>query len=280
MIANRSALGGDIVPGLVYTDVAKAIEWLCDVFGFSERLRAADEDGTVGHAQLAIGQGGVMLGPSRKGQGFASAPDDAELRPPRPNEVSQDLTVHVDDVDRHYEHAKKRGARILSPPTTCPFGERQYTAEDLERHRWTFSQSVADVAPEDWGAKVSQIKSPGQTLPRPRWCYMEVPAADVHQSAAFYEKVFGWNIRNRESDRPSFDDATGQVSGAFVTRLEIARKPGLLLYIWVDSIDEILIRVAANGGKVAEGRTSIGGDTFIGAFRDPAGNLIGLYEEG
>ena len=62
--------------------------------------------------------------------------------------------VRVEDVDRHYEHAKQRGAHILQPPTTHPFGERQYTAEDPEGHRWTFSQSVADVEPEEWGAKV------------------------------------------------------------------------------------------------------------------------------
>ena len=153
MISNRSAPAGTIVPSLIYNDVAGAIDWLCDVFGFKERLRAG-EDGKVGHAQLAIGQGGVMLGASRIGQGFASAPDSAELRPPRANEVSQTLLVRVEDVDAHYEHAKQRGARILQPPTTHPYGERQYTAADLEGHRWTFSQSVADVNPEDWGASV------------------------------------------------------------------------------------------------------------------------------
>jgi uncharacterized glyoxalase superfamily protein PhnB len=155
-MVNRSAPGGDIVPSLIYNDVGKAVDWLCDVFGFAERLRVTSGDGKVGHAQLAIGMGGVLLGGSRKGQGFANASDNAELRPPRPNEVSQTLSVHVEDVDRHYQHAKARGALILSPPTTCPFGERQYTAEDLDGHRWTFSQSVADVNPEDWGATVKE----------------------------------------------------------------------------------------------------------------------------
>ena len=119
-----------------------------------------------------------MLGESRKGQGFAS-PDSAQLRPPRPNEVSQVLLVRVDDVDAHYEHAKQRGARILQPPATHPFGERQYTAEDLAGYRWTFSQSVADVKPEEWGATVSEIKSPLELLPRPRLCYLEIPAVDA-----------------------------------------------------------------------------------------------------
>src|SRR5258707_736067 len=98
MIANRSAPSGTIVPSLIYNDVAQAIAWLCDVFGFKERLRAVGEDGKVGHAQLAIGQGGLMLGAARIGQGFAS-PDTAEFRSPRPDEVSQTLSVHVKDVD-------------------------------------------------------------------------------------------------------------------------------------------------------------------------------------
>ena len=82
----------------------------------------------------------------------------AEFRPPRPNEVNQYVTVHVEQVDRHYELARERGARILKAPTDLPFGERQYTAEDLGGHRWTFSQSIADVAPEEWGATLGEPK--------------------------------------------------------------------------------------------------------------------------
>jgi uncharacterized glyoxalase superfamily protein PhnB len=280
MIVNRSAPSGTIVPSLIYHDVAKAIDWLCDVFGFTERLRAAGEDGKITHAQLAIGQGGVMLGASRTGQGFAS-PDSAEFRPPRANEVSQTLSVHVEDVDQHYEHAKQRGARFLQPPTTYPYGERQYTAEDLAGHRWTFSQSVADVKPEEWGATVAEIMSPLALLPRPRLCYLEIPAVDIRQSAAFYEKVFGWNIRGGDSTRPSFDDATGYVSGAWVTGREISREPGLLPYIWIDEIDAILTRAAAHGGEVVEApHIDSPGGAWIATLRDPAGNMIGLYQEG
>jgi predicted enzyme related to lactoylglutathione lyase len=282
MIVNRSGPPGTIVPTLIYDDVAKAIEWLCSVFGFKERLRMGGPDGKVGHAQLAIGEGGVMLGESRIGQGFAS-PDSAKLGPPRPNEVSQVLLVHVDDVDTHYEHVRQRGGRILQPPKTHPFGERQYTAEDLAGYRWTFSQSVADVKPEEWGATVSDIKGPHELRPRPRWCYVEIPALDIAQSATFYEKVFGWNIRNRDSGRSSFDDATGYVSGAWVIGRKACREPGLLPYIWVDSIDETLARVTAHGGEVVKTEqldSPAPGAAWIATFRDPAGNLIGLYQEG
>src|SRR5262245_10306501 len=142
MVVNRSAPRATVVPILVYEDVGKAIDWLCDTFGFKERLRAAGPGGMFSHAQLVIGDGAVMLG--RPG---------GEFQPPRPNEVSQYVTVHVEDVDEHFEHARQSGARIVKPPTDMPFGERQYTVEDPWGHRWTFSQSIADVAPEAWGAR-------------------------------------------------------------------------------------------------------------------------------
>lgn len=140
MVMNRSAPTATIVPILIYTDVGEAIEWLCRAFGFTERLRA-ERDGLIGHAQLSVAEGAIMLG--RYGGPF---------RPPQANEVSQYVHVTVENVDRHFEHAKRCGARIVQPPTDMPFGERQYTAEDHAGHWWTFSQHVADVAPEEWGA--------------------------------------------------------------------------------------------------------------------------------
>jgi uncharacterized glyoxalase superfamily protein PhnB len=59
--------------------------------------------------------------------------------------------VRVSDVDAHCEHARAHGARIVMEPTTFEYGERQYTADDDAGHRWTFSQTLDDVAPEAWG---------------------------------------------------------------------------------------------------------------------------------
>jgi len=143
VITNRSAPGATIVPILIYADVARAIDWLRDAFGFTERLRAA-HGGVVSHAQLVAGDGALMMG--RQG---------AEFRPPRAGEVQQYVLVAVDELDAHFERAKRAGARIVQPPHDTPFGERQYTAEDPEGHRWTFSQTVADVAPERWGATIA-----------------------------------------------------------------------------------------------------------------------------
>ena len=151
MAVNRSAAPGPVVPVLVYANVGQAIEWLSAAFGFRERFRYGPEGSPAG-AQLAVGEGSVFLTSPRVGQS-PKWKDRAEFRPPRRGEISHSVCVHVDDVDRHYEQAKRYGVRIFSAPETHPFGERQYTAEDLEGHRWTFTQSVADVAPEAWGGK-------------------------------------------------------------------------------------------------------------------------------
>jgi len=148
-------------------------------------------------------------------------------------------------------------------------------------HHWLFSQHARDLSPDEWGAKVSETKSRLSLLPRPRLCYLEVPATDVRQSVAFYEKVLGWNIRHRDSAHPSFDDATGDVSGSFTTGRQISSEPGLLPYVWVESIDATLNRAAAEGGVVVEAlHTDFPGSAcWIATFRDSAGNLLGLYQE-
>lgn len=276
---NRSAPNGPIIPSLIYTDVAKALEWLCRVFGFTERLRAMGAEGRITHAQVAIGQGGAMLGEARVGTGGEVA-DAVEYRPPRPNESSQTLLVRVPDVDQHYEQVRQRGATILQTPADYPYGERQYVAADLEGYRWCFSQAVADVSPTDWGAQVGTIQGALELLPRPRFCYLEIPSADIEKSVAFYEGTFGWNIRHRGTPRPSFDDATGYVSGAFITARQSAREPGLLPYIWVNDMEAVIARAIELGGEIV-GHTQLDspGGEWIATLRDPSGNVIGLYEE-
>lgn len=149
MTTNRSAAPGPVVPTLVYEDVGKAIEWLCEAFGFSERFRYGPPDEPAG-ALLNVGDGGsVFLTVARTGQS-PKWPDEAQLRPPDA-EVTHSVGVHVDDVDDRYARVERCGARILNPPETYPFGERQFTVVDLAGHRWTFTQSVADVAVTDWG---------------------------------------------------------------------------------------------------------------------------------
>jgi predicted enzyme related to lactoylglutathione lyase len=128
---------------------------------------------------------------------------------------------------------------------------------------------------------LEQMARRHQQLPRPRLCYLEIPALDAHQSAAFYEKVFGWDVRHRDTGRPSFAYPSADVTGAWVTGRAISKDPGLLPYIWVDHIDETLARIVSHGGEVVENShlDSLEGQ-WIAFFRDPAGNVMGLYQEG
>jgi predicted enzyme related to lactoylglutathione lyase len=109
-------------------------------------------------------------------------------------------------------------------------------------------------------------------------CYVEIPASDVGQSAEFYEQVFGWPLRQRGDGHVAFDDAVGEVSGTWVTDRPPSPKPGLLMYIMVDSVAATVDAVAAHGGEIVQ---PIGGDApeITARFRDPAGNVIGLYQE-
>ena len=115
------------------------------------------------------------------------------------------------------------------------------------------------------------------TLANGKICYIEMPTTHVAQSADFYKRVFGWNIRKRGNGATSFDDTTGEVSGSWVLGRVPSTSAGLLFYIMVDSVAEALKTVVANGGAVVQ---PIGADApeITARFRDPAGNLIGLYQ--
>jgi uncharacterized glyoxalase superfamily protein PhnB len=134
--ANRSMPASVVIPVLAYADVREAVEWLCRSFGFVERLRIGDH-----RAQLAFGEGAVVVSGRPAGPGASGASGG----------LGHSVMVRVADVDRHHEHARRSGAAIVSPPADHPYGERQYVVEDPGGHRWTFSQTVADVDPETWG---------------------------------------------------------------------------------------------------------------------------------
>jgi predicted enzyme related to lactoylglutathione lyase len=109
-------------------------------------------------------------------------------------------------------------------------------------------------------------------------CYIEMPATDVARSAEFYQRVFGWAIRRRGDGSVAFDDTTGQVSGTWVFGRPAATSPGLLVYVMVDSVADTIKAVIAHGGELVQ---PIGVDEpeITARFRDPAGNVIGLYQE-
>lgn len=140
MLSNRSIPRATVIPVLAYPDVNQAAAWLCDAFGFSVRLRIGNH-----RVQLNVGEGAVIV------------------REMRPNEVNAALgmgysvTVRVEDADAHCDRARNHGARIIQEPLTYPYGERQYNANDFAGYLWTFSQSVTDVRPQDWGGTAEQM---------------------------------------------------------------------------------------------------------------------------
>ncbi|MDN3919438.1 VOC family protein [Roseateles violae] len=135
MESNRSMPRSQIIPELAYPDVHAATQWLIEAFGFSVRLRIGSH-----RAQLEFGSGALVL---RAGP----APTAAES-------ACHSIMVRVDDVDAHYARAVAAGAKVFGIPTTHPYGERQYAAQDLAGHCWVFSQSVADVPPSEWGGEL------------------------------------------------------------------------------------------------------------------------------
>jgi uncharacterized glyoxalase superfamily protein PhnB len=130
-VSNRSVPGVAVIPTLAYPDVEEAADWLCRAFGFRVRLRIGDH-----RVQLVHGDGAVIV---TQGDGGGAG---------------HGVLVRVEDADAHHARAVAAGASILDEPTDHPYGERQYNAEDPAGHRWTFSQSIADVDPADWGGEL------------------------------------------------------------------------------------------------------------------------------
>ena len=130
---NRSIPKATVVPVLIYPDVREAVEWLEAAFGFVECVRIGE-----GHrAQLAVAVADVR----------------GARRPPREGEVTASVLVRVEDARSHCDHAREHGAQIMMGPTDFEYGERQYHAQDPAGHHWTFSQTLADTAPEEWGGE-------------------------------------------------------------------------------------------------------------------------------
>lgn len=140
MLTNRSIPHCTVIPELAYPNIGEAIAWLCNAFGFSLRIRIGDH-----RAQLNVADGAVVLTESAGGKHTVS------------DDTAHSVMVRVPDVNLHHDRSHRHGARILRPPSDYPYGERQYTAEDFAGHRWTFTQSIADVAPEEWGGIAGEL---------------------------------------------------------------------------------------------------------------------------
>ena len=132
---NQSEIGKpSIVPYFSYVDAKRAMEFLCDAFGF-EAVQAVDgPDGRLMHGEMRFGAGVIMLGSV-----------DVATTPSTPGTY-----VVVPDVDSHHQQAVKAGAVIVYPPEDTEFGTRRYRAKDLAGHEWSFGTYQPQTEAPKW----------------------------------------------------------------------------------------------------------------------------------
>ena len=186
MISNRSVPTDTLLPHIVYPDVAEAIGWLTRTFGFTEHYRYGEPGGPVSGAQMFLGKAWIMLRRARPGG----------ATPLQLGYGTQSLTVLLEDVDTHFQHARSAGARIVEDLHETEYGERQYGAEDLAGHHWLFSRHARDVSPDQWGATVS---SPAMMTPQ---ISPMLAVDDGNAAIEFYKQAFDatvlWHLGRAE----------------------------------------------------------------------------------
>lgn len=258
-VRNRTMPPSTVIPQLIYEDVGEAIRWLCDKFDFVERWHAGDH-----RAQLSFGGGTVVV----------TEPRTSNVLPGR-----QSVMVRVEDVDAHCARARDRGARILREPQDFPYGERQYTAEDLFGHHWSFSQSIADIAPEEWGGTSGPALEADAAGPH---LSVMLIVPDAAAAVAWYKDALGatelWDLGgvaglevqgapfflHEANPRNPQEDAPGRI-GMTSTRIEVL----------VDDPDGFVARALAAGavlGSDIEDHAVPWGTHRQGGFYDPFGH--------
>lgn len=109
--------------------------------------------------------------------------------------------------------------------------------------------------------------------------YLEIPTIDARRSAEFYQKVLGWLPRGDDPDHPKFSDPGGHLIGKWVTGRAISREAGLLPFIYVNQVRAAVEKVVASGGEIVKAPYAEG-TLLVAVIRDPAGNIIGLWQDG
>jgi uncharacterized glyoxalase superfamily protein PhnB len=259
-VENRTMPPCTVIPELVYDDVLEAIDWLCDKFGLAERWRAGDH-----RAQLSIGRCTVAITEPRTSKAL-------------PGHVS--LVVRVPDAAAHCERARERGARIVDEPRDFPYGERQYTAEDLGGHHWTFSQSIADVAPEEWGGTSGPALDEGRPGGAAVSVMLIVPGADV--AVRWYKDALGarelWDLGGvaglQIAGAPFFLHEVNPANPA-ETSPDRAGVTSVRIEVFVEDPDAFVARAidaGATAGSPVVDHEVPWGTHRQGGFRDPFGH--------
>jgi uncharacterized glyoxalase superfamily protein PhnB len=259
---NRTMPDCNVIPQLVYDDVLAAIDWLCDRFGLVERWRAGDH-----RAQLSFGRCTVAI---------------TEPRTSRALTGHVSLVLRVPDAVAHHDRARSRGAKIVQELKDYPYGERQYTAEDLGGHHWCFSESIADVLPEAWGGTSAPglLSADAPAAGAALSVMLIVPDAEV--ALAWYKDALGarelWDLDGVSgleiAGAPFFlhevnpanpaEDSPGR-AGITSTRIEL----------FVEDPDAVVARAVAAGATAAaevRDHEAPWGIHRQGGFHDPFGH--------
>jgi uncharacterized glyoxalase superfamily protein PhnB len=260
MLTSRSLPPGGIFPELVYADLGKAVEWLCRVFGFAERVRIGDH-----RCQLVSGDASIVAIGGDGGSGNG--------------QVSHSVMLRVENADEHFERARRSGAKIIRHPETYPFGERQYTAEDIGGHRWTFTQTVADIAPEEWGGKVSSGTELRPAATRVHLDHLALPVAQLARSRDWYMRHIGLELEFEVPQNKTValkDD--GGITVFLYERPDAQGNASCTLTFQVHDVDAKHRELSSNGIVFEKSPQKL----FWGygaELRDPDGYLIYLWDE-
>lgn len=218
-----------VVPYLAVADARQALAWYADLFGARPRGELIEmPDGRIGHAEIDVGPGVVMLADEHPEIGVAA---------PIPGQgASVSLHLEVTDVDAIADRAVEAGARLDRPPADNPYG-RNAVVIDPFGHRWMFSGPVL-TAPQGAGPRHGEVS------------YASLWTRDVVAAAAFYAQVLGWRYAPGSAPQGRLIEGVDPPLGLWGGQ----EQRTTFLCFAVDDIDDALERVAVGGGQAGEPR--------------------------
>jgi predicted enzyme related to lactoylglutathione lyase len=254
-----------IQPELWVENAREALDFYAAAFGATVLHLVGDGDEIV--AQLGVGDAAFWVAPASSTM--------KRLDPRAIDGATSRTLLVVDDPDTVAAQAVGAGAKETSP-VGDEHGWRVGRIIDPFGHEWEIGKPLVP-----WPPTSAPVGSAAEDEPRVfrrgGISYLRVPATDPRRSAVFYEDVFGWTV-DADRDDPSFADGTGHVIGHFMTDVLVAGEAGVLPYVFVEQVDETLAKVVAHGGEVVTPPYPEG-DLQVATFRDPAGNVIGVWQQ-
>jgi PhnB protein len=142
-----------VTPYLIVKGAARAIDFYKQAFGATELVRMDGPDGTIGHAEVKIGDSPVMLADEHPEMGFRS--------PQTLGGAGVSLMVYVDNVDEVFPRAISAGGKELRPVKDQFYGDRSGTLEDPFGHVWTLSTHVEDLSMDEMVKRSEELLKPG-----------------------------------------------------------------------------------------------------------------------